>query len=278
MKRPTNTDSRLEDDDMASLFAAQNVDVPKDLKQSVFVQAEHKLMMDTAIDTNDAVTNDRPVHSGGLHANVIAAERTQQYRLHSRARWLAVAATMLMAVAVAPVLINTPDSALNTDSVVSFDLDSAAPESTAQPTALTSPAQTAATTSLTESDHMRNELAVSEETRSNAPSTAPMEALQTINTEQLMNSRATLSNMKTTRQRASDEATGGAAGDSVSDSVRRYSDFTDYRQTASLWIKEIQRLIDLKEHARAKTEYLLFKERHPEHARDFKPDFKALEK
>lgn len=278
MKRPTNTDSGLEDDDMASLFTAQNVNVPKDLKQSVLVQAERKLLMDTAIDSNDAVTNDRPVHNSSLHANVIAAERTQQHRLHSRSRWLAVAATMLMAVAIAPLLINTPDSALDTDSVVGFDLDSAVPESTAQPAALTNSAQTAVTTALTESEHMQNELADSEEMRSTALSTAPMEALQTINTEQSMNSRTTLSNMKTTGQLASDEATGGAAGDSVNDSIRRYSDFTGYRQTANSWIKEIQRLVDHKEQARANAEYLLFKEQHPERARDFKPDIKAMEK
>ena len=110
MKKPSRNDWRLEDDDMTSLFASQNVRVPEELKQSVFAQAERQLTMDNAPAADIVAADNRLRHDSDLPGDSITGGSTQSHRFHTRSRWLAVAATALIAVAVTPVLLKTPDS------------------------------------------------------------------------------------------------------------------------------------------------------------------------
>ena len=156
MKQPSNEDSRLEDDDIASLFAAQSVSVPNDLKLAVYEQAQYQLNVDAEKAADIAAADDHATHNSDLASDISSAERTQNLSFHSRSRWFAVAATVLVAAVVTPMLLNTPDSSLNSSGIANYDLDSATSVSTtepavvAEPAAMTEPAATAEPVAATE--------------------------------------------------------------------------------------------------------------------------------
>ena len=263
MKRPPREEQRLDDEDIASVFAAQKVDVPDDLMNSVLEEAQRQLNLDAEKGTDFLAAHDHSTHTNNVTGVTSKEERAKSHSLHSRSRWLAVAATMLVAIAVTPLLLNSPDSSLNDGGAGTYEVDSAASVATQEAEA--APDDSTSSPSAT---------AVESSASAAAPSEVPMAAEQSIATDQIQDDRAARSAPEALRQRRSDNVATSTA-DKTSSEFNESSGTIAYRQNADNWIEEIQRLINQNEARQAETEYRLFEKQHPDRARDFKPDFSS---
>lgn len=281
MKAPEKKIKNLEDQDIVRVFGAQHVDVPDDLKNDIFAEAERQAESIVASEANR--------HNSRTSAKLMATNR-----------WFGIAATVVVAVAVSPLLFNSPESAL--------DIQGGVASSTAAEMGAVENVSLEVADELT----LENEL-LAESTREATPaataelSSSPTPLVDTtaasINSdsmstdqEEQFESRNEGVNMKQAVRPESDllssDASIASAPSQAIVEVSPIESITSaassfkapstavsaveqppYRTTPEKWMSRIRMLITDADAKAAREEYRLFAEQHPELAQEFKPEF-----
>lgn len=260
MSASDKPDNELADQDIAALFDAQTTAVPELLRDRLFTEADKQAQhMKTS-------SNEKGVD----HAHSVA-----------RYRWFGVAATALLALIVSPLLLKSPESALDeqggaemnqesssatldvqlsnseTDQISADDATAVMPDTTqsrqsSMPKIVISPSTTAA--SKIQNSILRHEASAPTDTlRDTAPLIKPSEAVVTQAASRIKTESTSQSLNSVTTSRA-----------------------PVYRENVTTWKKEILILIADGHAESAHEEYSLFTQAHPEDAADFKHEYDRL--
>lgn len=215
MKAPVEKNKDPDDPDIAHVFNDQRFDVPDDLKHDIFAEAERQ---------------------ANSIANIKAAQDNSHTgsRLTARNRWFGIAATVAIAVAVSPLLLNSPESALDTERGIASSV-----------------------TVATDSTPLSKKQAVRPESEALSSST--------FNDSALPEAILEISPAGPT--------TGAIANHRAASSLNTSEEHLAYRASSDKWINKIRLLIADADTKAAREEYQLFEEQYPEIAAAFKPDF-----
>lgn len=219
-RKPNGPDN---DDDIAKVFAAQDIPVPDTLRQSVLHQATQLSNQQTPANKKSWI---------------------------SRTSWLSAAATIVVAVAVAPMLLTTPESSLDVEEI-------------AAEAAITDQIKT-----LSESDSTPS---TSARSTAREPALAPAPLELELATDSLQSSETATNGdiAANTLQRLKRQETPAL----MVDKTAKEQTPTTHRTTPDKWITHINQLIADGLATKARKEYRLFAIEHPDKAKTFTPDF-----
>ncbi len=225
MNHAPDSNATPNDKDIAELFKQQQVRIPEGLDDTI-LKASREALKD-----NDA----------------------SQQRLIPQAPWMAVAATVVLAVLVAPLMLTSPDTQLEVD-VMEIQSEAQTPSALERPTLTPTP-----------TDEPANATPPAPElTLKLAPMLAPNENASTASDSAKRQSDSAMKRPMTS------SASTGAPVNTNSTTSSLSSDSPRYRSTPKSWLNQIERLIMLEQLTEAQEEYDLFVEQYPDHLTDIK--------
>ena len=240
MSTSTKPNGPDNDDDIARVFNAQPVQVPDSLRKAVLLQAS-QLSRQQSSDSED---------STNLETSTEPTRETSKTRL-PKAAWLSAAATIVIAVAVAPLLLTAPQSSLEPSLEPSVDT-SLASESEEQLMIETAPPEQITSTSATSSSALQAPASSAKTLSSDAAADAPQ-----------------------MQQRKESTASDSLPLDAEMAEEIEFQSSTAYRSSAAQWMERIDKLIADGDTDTAREEYRLFSAKHPNEVKSYIPDFDA---
>jgi hypothetical protein len=243
MNTPHRPGKEPDDRDIAALFDAQPVSVPDELDNAILSAA------------TQAITESSPIPD--------ESKPTIKPLSKTSNRWFALAATVVVGISVAPMLLKSPESSLDAPSTAPVEM--APVEIMAEPVSIIASDDNggAAGDLLPE---VSESLPISHES---VAAEVNVEALRARSESEAFSNEQV---MKTKQSRTAKTASTTASTALISDSERalKKNGNYDYRNTANAWVKEILRLESAGNVKEASAEYALFRDNHP----DFNPEFK----
>lgn len=244
MNTPHRPGKEPDDHDIAALFDAQPLSLPEELDATILAAA--KKVITESPSTAESKFTIKPLSK-------------------TTNRWFALAATVVVGVSVAPLLLKSPESSLNAPSVVSSVATSSAPAEVIAEKEIAGPAPLIASDDNGDDNGGAAGDLLLEERESLAVSDESVTADVTAKTIQSSTARIA--------SPAASSATSLAASSALMSESDRTLEKTanyDYRNTPDAWVKEILRLESTGNNKQASVEYELFRDKHP----DVEPEFK----
>lgn len=248
-----------DDQDLAALFNAEDKSPPELLSARILAAAHEAVSADNA-------GNDAPVKADEANSTVTRFQRWQ-----TSGRWMAMAASVLLAVTIVPVLMRSPDSAMESDAIDSSRMK-AVQESLSLSADSVPPAAVEAELSEPQAGaQLQREAAPmsSSPTPVATPSASMVPAIQARKRSALADGVGSADdNQGDVEEEVLSESERAIDEDAPAMMEKTAAD-TDFRNTPQSWMEHIRQLQEDERYDDAVVEYEMFRRRYPMHEPDF---------